>query len=82
LGTTRAKVQVRPTEYPSKPAGVLCRNLAEQAATDPFCALPLVADDANSATIAQTCADYADRVQKLEREVEHDRRLEHDRRKL
>jgi hypothetical protein len=82
LGTNRAKVKARPSEYSSQPAGVLCRNLAEQVAVDPFGALPLTPDDSASPTIAQACTDYAERVQKLEREVEHDRRIEHDRRKL
>jgi hypothetical protein len=82
LNTTRAKVKARPTEYTSHSAGVLCRRLAEQAAADPFCALALAPNDAASPTIAQACTDYADRVQKLERDVEHERRMEHDRRKL
>jgi hypothetical protein len=82
LGTTRAKVKARPNQYSAQSAGTLCRTLAEQATADPFCALPLAPDDANSPSIAQTCTDYADRIQKLEREVEHERRLEHDRRKL
>ncbi|HEY8741553.1 MAG TPA: hypothetical protein VIU62_00525 [Chloroflexota bacterium] len=82
LGTTRAKVKARPTEYTSQSAGILCRNLAEQAAIDPFCALPLVPTDTASASIVDTCTDYADRVQKMERDVEHDRRMEHDQRRL
>jgi hypothetical protein len=82
LGTNRAKVKARPSEYTSQSAGVLCRNLAEQAATDPFCALPLVPTDAASASIVDTCKDYADRVQKMERDVERDRRLAHDQNRL
>lgn len=82
LGTNRAKVKARPSEYSAQSAATLCRILAEQVGVDPFGALPLTADDSASPTIVQACTDYADRVQKLEREVEHDRRIEHDRRKL
>lgn len=80
LGTNRAKVKARPSEYTSQPAGALCRNLAEQAATDPFCALPLAPTEAASVSIVDTCSEYADRVQKMERDVERDRRLAHDQR--
>lgn len=82
LGTARAKVKARPSEYSAQSAGALCRSLAEEAAADPFCALALYPDQEASVTIAQRCSEYADQVQQLEREVEHDRRLEHDRRKL
>jgi hypothetical protein len=82
LGTVRAKVKARPNEYTSQSAAALGKNLADIAAEDPYCALPLTPGDTNSPTIAQACSDYADRLQKLEREVEHERRLEHDRRKL
>jgi hypothetical protein len=82
LGTVRAKVKARPNEYTSQSAAALGKNLADLAAEDPYCALPMTPGDPNSPTIAQVCSDYADRLQKLEREVEHERRLEHDRRKL
>lgn len=81
MGTTRAKVKARPTEYLSQPVGMLCVALADQAAEDPFCQLPLDPGGAEP-TIVQRCTDYAAEVQKLEREVERDRRMEHDRRKL
>jgi hypothetical protein len=82
LGTNRAKVKARPSEYSAQTVGKLCRELADQAAEDPYCALAMNPDDAASPTIAERCAAYADEVQQMERQVEHDRRLEHDRRKL
>lgn len=82
LGTNRAKVKARPREYASQSVGGLCRNLAEQAANDPYCQLPFDPDDTASPTIAQRCTTFADAVQELEREVERDRKLEHDRRKM
>jgi hypothetical protein len=82
LGTDRNRVKARPKEYISKSIGQLCRNLADQAKVDPFCAQPLDPDDAASVTIAERCGQYADEVHELEREVEHERKMEHDRRRL
>ena len=82
LGVTRADVKARPRAYVAKTIGQLCRDLADQAKTDPYCQLPLDPDDPSSPAIAQRCEQLADRVRDLERQVEHERKVEHDRRKL
>lgn len=82
LGTNRAKVKSRQPEYTSQTAGGLCRNLASLAADDPYGALPFDPADASSPSIADRCAKFADEVEALEKEVDHERKLEHDRRRL
>ncbi len=82
LGTDRVAVRNRHAEYTAKMIGGILQDLAALAANDPFCQLPFDLNDSSSPTIAQRCADFANEVVNLERQVEHERKIEHDRRKL